>query len=313
MNSEEIFPSPLYIYNDNENENENGNNELWNNNFNEDKYNNNDFNLMIVNPTDVKFCILDNKEENEDNFIVDSFKAPQDIKVHDKLNENIITNANINTKATSKPLLGMKTKRPEERTTIGNEKNKKQGRKNKNAVEKGDHTKFKDDNIMRKIKSNLLDYIHNRLNSSFRNKDIYFLKLNSDINENLKKDYNIKLLNTKISELYEDSPISNKYRKQREENKDHNKFVITKIWSQIEDREEEVIDKLVLTYKDLLNEFRNKNLEIFLEKIRKEEKGKGESEENINEYIYKIRDLCMRYETWFESKNGRNRKKKEEN
>lgn len=307
-----IFPSPVYMTND---EIENDNNELGDNNFNEDKYNNNnDFNLILENQTEIKPYFFDIKEENEDdNFILERFKAPQDIKIHEKINENIITNANINTKATSKPLLGMKTKRPEERTTVGNEKNKKQGRKNKNTVEKGDHTKFKEDNVMRKIKSNLLDYIHNSLNNSFRNKNNQFLKLNSDINENLKKDYNMKLLNTKINELYENSPISSKYRKQKEENKEHNKNLINKIMYEFEDREQEVINRLDLTYKDLLNEFRNKYLEQFLEKIKKEEKGKNESEENIKEYIHIIRDLCMKYEKWFESKNGRNRKKKEEN
>ena len=43
---------------------------------------------------------------------------------------------------------------------------------------------------MRKIKSNLLNYGHQKLNDSFENKKLYFLKLSSEINENLKKDYN---------------------------------------------------------------------------------------------------------------------------
>ena len=49
---------------------------------------------------------------------------------------------------------------------------------------------------MRKIKSNFLKYSHNRINDSFIDKNLQFLKLDSEINESLKKDYNEKLMAT---------------------------------------------------------------------------------------------------------------------
>ena len=82
---------------------------------------------------------------------------------------------------------------------------------------------------MRKIKSNYLEFIHNSLNDSFKNKNYKFLRLYSEINENLKKDYNEKLMKTILKELYETSPISTKYRRQKKDNFHHNKQLIEKI------------------------------------------------------------------------------------
>ena len=223
-----------------------------------------------------------------------------------KKNENIMNCAgNSKTGATSK-ILGKKTKRTD--WTFQRNGNKKhQGRKSKDEIDKGDHTKFSDDNVMRKIKSHFLEFIHNRLNNSFKNRNMQFLRLSSIINEKLKKDYNMELMHKKIKELYENSPISNKYKKK---DSSINQNIISYIYDErnIDNIENEVIKILNSTYLDLLNEFRKNYFDEFLEDIEKEEITKQETEENINNYKEKIAKLCMNYEKWFENKKGRNRK-----
>ena len=190
---------------------------------------------------------------------------------------------------------------------------KTKAEKKKTEKDKGKHNKFSEDNLMRKIKSHFLDYIHNRLNNSFRNKNVQFLKLFSEINENLKRSYNIELLNKTIREIYENSPISGRYRKVNEHNSDINKKIIEQIFKEVDNKEEEVIQILNSKYKDLLSEFRNNNLENFLNKIKEDEKNKKEEKENIDNYILIIENLCLNYENWFLNKKGRNREKKNEN
>ena len=168
---------------------------------------------------------------------------------------------------------------------------------------------------MRKIKSNYLEFIHNSLNDSFKNKNYKFLRLYSEINENLKKDYNMELMHKTIKELYENSPISCKYRKQKINNSDINKNLIEELYNEpdIDKKEIEVINLLNLTYLDLLKIFRTVYLENFLAKIAKEERSKGEIEENIQDYVKRIKELCLDYENWFEKKNGRKRIKNNKN
>ena len=264
-------------------------------------------------PTELKWGDISKKSENQDeNLDVSNLDAPESKKEPIKnLLENHFTNGDIKTKATSN-ILGIKTKRTEE-VTFGNEMKKNQGRKKKTEKDKGKHNKFSEDNLMRKIKSHFLDYIHNRLNNSFRNKNVQFLKLFSEINENLKRSYNIELLDKTIREIYENSPLSGRYRKINEHKSDINKNIIKQIFNEVDNKEEEVIQILNSTYKDLLSEFRNKNnLKNFLNKIKQEEK-KKEEKENIDNYILIIENLCLNYENWFLNKKGRNREKKNEN
>ena len=160
---------------------------------------------------------------------------------------------------------------------------------------------------MRKIKSNFLSYIHTNLNDSFNNKKYQFLKLNPKISENLKKDYNENLMKKTIKELYENSPISGKFRKQKIENPEYNKKIIEIIENQ-SNNEEKVIYLLNKTYLDLYEEFLIYGLDDFLNEIREKENKIGETEKDTNFYINNIRRVSLNYENWFLSKNGRIRK-----
>ena len=251
--------------------------------------------------------ITPKSEKQDDNFNAFNFERPSIIDTSEKyIIENSSTkNANTKTKATN--ILSKKTKRSIEGNTQTEEKKKNCGRKSKESNEKGNHNKFSDDNIMRKIKSNLLNYGHKTLNDSFENKKLQFLKLNSEINENLKKDYNEKLMKTTLKELYETAPISTKYRRQKNDNSNYNRQIIEHILE--EKKEISVIDRLNYSYLELLNEFKIFRLENFLNEIREEEIKNKMPEENIEMYVNKIRDLCNNYEKWFLIKNGRNRTK----
>ena len=206
---------------------------------------------------------------------------------------------------------------------------KQKGRKKKGESAESNHTKHSEDNMMRKIKSFFMHFIHNIVNKSFKNKNFQFLKLNSKISENLKRDFNLKLLDTKIKDLYEESDISTKYRRQIKDSSDKNKFLIKIIYE--EKKEIETINLLNLTFRELFNIFRRKikniddlqlemkinkipllstglnDVETFFDEIRAQEIDKNEKNEDINEYLKKIEKLCKYYEEWFLIKKGRNR------
>ena len=222
--------------------------------------------------------------------------------------------ANTKTKActkTQKSILGKKTKRIEENTvTTIKEKKQNLGRKKKEDKIKGNHTKHSEDNIMRKIKSKFLNYMNVIVNESIHDDDIKLLKLNSEINENLKKDYNMELMKTSLKKLYEESTISTKYRKQTKDDANINQKAIQRIYSlENSEKEKDVKNILDKNYIDLFNDFKNKKLNDVLIEVREEEKNKGENKEEIELYLDKFKTLCMNYEVWFSEKKGRNRSK----
>ena len=88
---------------------------------------------------------------------------------------------------------------------------KNPGRKSKNESGSGVHIKNSEDNIIIKIKTYFMDYINKKLNDSVHFAYKKFYKLNSTINENLKRDYNIKLMNMTIRKIYEETPPCEAY------------------------------------------------------------------------------------------------------
>ena len=201
------------------------------------------YNISIFNP--IQFQIIDQNNEikNIDNCLTSGQDNQNNIKcqyIHKEEIINSLTDENLNlenqipilkNKYLKKPiiypenektsdtfkLLTNKIKRTNDKYFYQNEETKpikNIGRKSKDDKEKGEHTKYCEDNIIRKIKTNFLIYIHNKINKSIKNKDFHLLRFNSKISENLKKDYNIKLMNTTFKHLYENTNISTKYRKQ---------------------------------------------------------------------------------------------------
>ena len=187
MNHNLVFDSPNYFYDlfkSNEYEFDN-NNEIKDINFsfmNERDYSNiDDYHCNGLEEGDIN--LLNNKKDDELNY---QFQTPF-IK-NEFLENNVTFCGNQKTQMTSK-----KTKRI---NNLKFESKLNMGRKSKNVTEKGDHTKYTEDNMMRKIKTYFIKYIHNLINKSINNKNLQLLKLDSEINLKLKRDYNIKLMAT---------------------------------------------------------------------------------------------------------------------
>ena len=183
--------------------------------------------------------------------------------------------------------------------------NKKRGRKNYNIeLKKGkEHDKFSEDNIMKKIKTHLMDHIVNSLNESLKDKTYEFYKIDSQIAENLKKDFNLKLMENSIGDIFMNNKLSNKYRKKKKTYS--NSFLINKIYE--EKVEIKTIEILKMKYIDIINEIKKNCLNEFLKKIEEKEQEKLNS--NVQEYIISLEKLFFDYENWFKSKKGRVRRK----
>lgn len=169
------------------------------------------------------------------------------------------------------------------------------------------HGKYSEDNMMRKIKTNLLEYILNSLNNSLINKNIKFYRIDKEISENLKKDFNLNLLDRTIYNIFYNTKTSKKYTTPIDEF--INQTVIDKII--LENKEIETIKILNKKFIDIINEIKsNKYYYTEFFNIIKEKENKNEKYININEYIDKLKDLFSRYESWFNEKKGRNRDRK---
>ena len=181
---------------------------------------------------------------------------------------------------------------------------KKRGRrsKDKSYSAEADHNKFKDDNIIRKIKTHMFKYIFELLNNSLGNTRYRFYPLDKDLNENIKRDFNMELLNRTIQDIYDNSEINKRFKHPEYSNK----FLIKKILE--EKTEKRAINILNMKYIDILNYVREKDLDYFLETIKGKEKKK--KEKNIDLYMEELKIMLMEYEKWFEVKSGRNKTKK---
>ena len=190
------------------------------------------------------------------------------------------------------------------------EKNKKikRGRhkKGKSSGQDAKHNKFKADNIIRKIKTKIFQYIFKLLNNSLKHTNRRFLPLNKKLHDNLKRDLNLKLLESKIYEIYENSELNNRQIKYG----NPNKKLIHKIFE--EKIETKAITILNMTLNEMLNYIRKNDYYNFLKEIRdKEEKNNENSKEYINEYMNKVSNWLNGYEEWFLYKCGRDTTKKE--
>ena len=278
------------------------------------------------------------ESQSSDSITVKILIPKQDQKKEEVNNLNIVLNNIIldknnviKNKVKNEKFINKKRERSKNNCEISNKK--KCGRKFKESDDIGEHTKNCDDNMISKIKTCIINAILVLLNNSFiyidfnntSSIDRKFLKIVPNIYTISRKDKNIELLGLTIKDLL-NNDISSKNSAIR---KDHNKELIKKIYN--EQKETDIINILNLTFGEFLNFFRGKvsdelnkklsiiknikgkfmNMTNFLEKIKKQEMQKGGKEEDVNEYIQKLRKLCLNYENWFEQKKSRNKGKKE--
>ena len=157
---------------------------------------------------------------------------------------------------------------------------------------------------MRKIKTNIFDLSAKKLNESIGDNESKFYKIDKRVSENLKKSYNIKLMNSTIKDIYIRNKISRKFKKL--ENKYANVELINKIYEEKTKVETiKILDKKLIEF---IKEIRENELEKFLTII--ENKEKRSNSINIKDYMESLKNLLMGYEEWFNSKTGRERESK---
>lgn len=229
---------------------------------------------------------------------------------------------------------------------------KKRGRQKK-GDRNGDskHSRCADDNASKRINTAYFRNLRNWLNRSFIDENLnfmneeenkltkknYFLKLNPIINNKIKKDIRIEIMEKKLKDLFSDYDLSIKYKNPL---KSHNKNLITKIYNeqnqpfvkfilelsyleglkyfsgQITD--EEMIEKFKANYictydEQLIRKFIGnfEKIDIFLKTLYNK-LIKELSKEEIKDYFSKIKYLCLNYKESFVDKNkrGPNKNKK---
>ena len=279
------------------------------------QYNRDSLNLSLYNyNSNISLDNFDNKSA-KDFFLFSNFKLDEDAtKNPPKISFEKKTSTD-----TKMPRFEIKTIKPLGRKRIqGNvinfilDNNTDESIDDSNSNGENTHDKFSEDNLMRKIKSNLTNYILTELNNSLRYKKHKFVKWHKDLTENLKKDFNIELFDRTIMDIISNTPLAKKYKKI---DKDSNIRLVQKILE--ENRESKTISILNKKYIDIINEIRfdENSLYFFLKKIKEKEKNvKQNNNIDIEKYIKLIKDLLYNYEKFFNDKIGRqNYSKKNEN
>ena len=182
-----------------------------------------------------------------------------------------------------------------------NNDGKKQGRKKKGEITKGNHTKFSSDNIITKIKSHFFKFMHHILNDAIKEKK-YKFKPNcyKEIIKNTAKIYNINLMNLTLKQIYQESI---KHIDEYDKIKNLKKIRKALKYLSIEENQEKekyVIELLNEKFIEFYNNFKEQFMEIFLKELEKK---------NEKEYVERVKEHCNIFPEWFQNKKERIRKK----
>ena len=183
------------------------------------------------------------------------------------------------------------------------------GRKPNSLVEKGIkglHTKYSEDNILRKIKVKFFNKFIKYLNSIVvKYKEFYninpLFNVEPEIHQNNTINFNKTLLNSKLKDIFLNFEINGKYKKI---SKDYNKNIINSIY---ENKITELINILEMRFLEVFKIFREKketeNMKGLpkLDEIIQEIKTK----ENDDDYIIKFIDAANNFEKYYFNKNAR--------
>lgn len=189
------------------------------------------------------------------------------------------------------------------------------GRKNKNSDESGAHNKFSDDNLSRRCKHIILDYLFIFINYFIKNiynlpeeNKIQLLKINQRQVLNTKVDYNLNFLNKTLKDIFSDN-LSTKYRKYSPQ---HNKTLIEQLLNEKEETKKNIFEKLFsLTFFDCLKYFRGEiNIDILDGMVRLDKAcEKFKNEKDYEDYVPTFRNFILNFETIIQNKKVRDRKK----
>ena len=184
-------------------------------------------------------------------------------------------------------------------------KKKKTGRKPKTSIVRSIHTKYSRDNILRKIKvkflSKLISHINRIIMRKYNNKIKVLLPLKGSVSQNNTINFNQKLLNSKLKDVFINYEINGKFRLYKE---NYNKQVIESIY---EKNIPELIEILEITFLDAFNIFKNINESPKLNGMDKLDKVIEEikMKESSEDYIDKFKNIAMNFETHYLDKIGK--------
>ena len=200
------------------------------------------------------------------------------------------------------------------------EKEKENTNDNKTVIKKkrgrpgttGDHDKFSDDNLRRKVKhlllDNLLSFINNKIYKVYEGQigNGIFIKKLLNLNQRQKTDstiqFNKDLLQKNLGDIFSDD-ISSKYTIFPVE---HNRNLITKFLNEEDEEKKEYFNKLFsITFMDSLEHFRGSKIINELIGLKEIESIKSDDEEYLNQ----LRFYFNNYEKIIFNKKSRNRKK----
>ena len=181
---------------------------------------------------------------------------------------------------------------------------KKTGRKPKNPTSNAEHTKYSDDNILRKIKvkffQKLIKYINKKIESKY-NGIVKILKpLKGEISQDNTINFNRQLMDSKLKDIFANNELNGKFKLCE---KDYNKNVIDGIY---QNNIQELINIFELTFLEAFNIFRNANetefsdfekLNIVVDELK--------LKENDNNYIDKFQNVVMDFENYYLQKKAR--------
>ena len=184
------------------------------------------------------------------------------------------------------------------------------GRKRKEDKGKGNHTKYKKDNKMRKIKSYYIKFITEKINSSLSPEHKKLLRISPTVNENINRDYNITLMNNPLKKMFAENPINKRYSRKKI-GKDYNKDLIEDIYNKKE--ETEAIKILDETYIHHLDVMRKQYLLKFKNDLIDKEIKNGETKKDAIKYVDELEVLLKDYEGWFIRKTPRRSRKGNKN
>lgn len=190
----------------------------------------------------------------------------------------------------------------ENKTKTKNKSGINLGRKRRSDEREANHTKYRSDNMMRKIKTYFMNFVHNYLNESITFSHKSFLKINKKVSENLRKDFNMSLMQMTIKEIYEQHSINEKYSDYKR-GRNINQALIQEIFEKNKDIE--TIKILNSKYIDLIIVLRTKFLDKFSSELIEKEIKLGENKDDALMYVNELKDLLINYEEWFEKKSGR--------
>ena len=181
---------------------------------------------------------------------------------------------------------------------------KKLGRKRKNEEREAFHTKDRDDNKMRKVKTYIMNFILDYLNKSIVYNRKQFLKINKNVNQCLRKDFNMSLMQMTIKDIFEQNKINERYNDFKKE-RNLNQDLIKEIFEKNEDIE--TIKILNMKYIDLVIIYRTEFLNQFISDLTKKEIRAEGKKEKAESYVEQLKYLLLNYEDWFEQKKGKDK------